>query len=152
MKSFALASAAVAALAMTQPVEAQELIVGIFGGSFADNSKLCHVEPFEKATGARVRHVLGSSVDNVAKMRATKGSPDLDIVYIDLAIALQAKNEGLLARLDSANIKNLPDLYASAVDADGRFVGMMYSATAIAYDPKVVKNPPTSSGESGERL
>ena len=79
MKNFVMASVAAAALAVPHGVSAQELIVGIFGGSFADNSKLCHVEPFEKATGARVRHVLGSSVDNVAKMRATKGSPDLDI-------------------------------------------------------------------------
>ena len=144
MKHFMMASVAAVALAVPHGAMAQELIVGIFGGSFADNSKLCHVEPFEKATGARVRHVLGSSVDNVAKMRATKGSPDLDIAYIDLAIALQAKNEGLLAKLDAANIKNLPDLYPSAIDGDGRFIGMMYSATAIAYDPKVVKTPPTS--------
>lgn len=139
-----LISMAAVAAAFSLPAAAQEVVVGIFGGTFADNSRACHAAPFEKASGARVRHVLGSSVDNVAKLRATKGSPDLDVAFIDLAIAVQAKNEGLLDRIDPANVKNMADLYASAVDADRRYLGMMYGATSLAYNPKLVKTPPTS--------
>lgn len=132
------------AAAVSLPAAAQEVVVGIFGGTFAENSRACHAAPFEKASGARVRHVLGSSVDNVAKLRATKGSPDLDVAFIDLAIAVQAKAEGLLDQISAANVKNLADLYPSAMDGDRRFVGMMYGATALAYNPKLVKTPPTS--------
>jgi putative spermidine/putrescine transport system substrate-binding protein len=139
-----LATASALALTLALPAAAQEVVVGIFGGSFAENSRACHAAAFEKANNARVRHVLGSSVDNVAKLRATKGNPDLDVAFIDLAIAVQAKNEGLLDQLNPANVRNMADLYASAVDGDRRFVGMMYGATAIAYNPKLVKTPPTS--------
>jgi len=142
LRSLAVSTAL--ALSLVVPASAQEVVVGIFGGSFAENSRACHSAAFEKAANARVRHVLGSSVDNVAKLRATKGSPDLDVAFIDLAIAVQARNEGLLDRIDPANVRNIADLYASAVDGDRRFVGMMYGATAIAYNPKLVKTPPTS--------
>lgn len=131
-------------LAVAVPLSAQELVVGVFGGSFADNTKLCHVAPFEQATGAKVRLVLGSSVQNVARIRATKGNPDLDVAYMDLAIAVQAKGEGLLDRIDTAKVANYADVYPSARDSDSRFVGMMYGASAIAYNPNVIKTPPTS--------
>jgi spermidine/putrescine-binding protein len=128
-------------------LSAQELVVAIFGGSFADNTKACAVAPFEKASGAKVTFVLGSSVQNAAKLRATKGKPDFDIAYMDLQIVKQAKAEGLLDTLDKSKLANLPDIYASAVDPDLRFVGFMYSGTAIAYNPKAVKTPPTSWGD-----
>jgi spermidine/putrescine-binding protein len=138
-----LATTAVVAI-LAAPAVAQELTVGIFGGSFAENSRSCYSEAFEKATGAKIRQVFGSSVQNTAKLRATKGSPDLDVAYMDLSIAIQARNEGLLSKLDAAKIANMSALYPSAIDKDGRFVGMMYSATAIAYNPKLVATPPTS--------
>lgn len=122
----------------------QELVLGIFGGSFADNTKLCHIAPFEKATGAKVKLVLGSSTQNLAKLRATKGSPDIDVAYLDLSIAVQGREEGLLSKLDASRMPHYADLYASAYDKDSRFVGFMYGASAIAYNPKLVKTPPTS--------
>ncbi|MCW5744930.1 MAG: ABC transporter substrate-binding protein [Alphaproteobacteria bacterium] len=140
----AMAGTAVVALATVSGASAQELVVGIFGGTFAENTRACAVQPFEKATGAKVKFVLGSSVQNVAKLRATKGSPELDVAYMDLAIATQGKNEGLLSKLDTAKLSNYGSLYDNAKDKDARFVGMMYGATALAYNPKLVKTPPTS--------
>ena len=64
-----LAGSSALALSFALPAMAQEVVVGIFGGSFAENSRACHAAAFEKANNARVRHVLGSSVDNVAKLR-----------------------------------------------------------------------------------
>lgn len=136
--------AAALALVAAPGTHAQELVVGIFGGTFADNTRLCAVQPFEKATGAKVKFVLGSSVQNVAKLRATKGSPELDVAYMDLAIATQGKNEGLLSKLDTAKLTNYGALYDNAKDKDERFVGMMYGASALAYNPKLLKTPPTS--------
>ena len=39
---------------LSMPANSQELVVGSFGGSFAENVKACHVAAFEKATGATV--------------------------------------------------------------------------------------------------
>jgi len=123
-------------------VGAQELNVAIFGGSFADNVRSCVAEPFQRATNARVNFVLGNSVQNAARLRATRGRPDVDVAYMDLQVMVQAKAEGLLDQIDAARISNLPDIYPSAVDPDRRWIGFMYSATAIAYNPRELRNPP----------
>ena len=123
---------------------AQELSVGIFGGSFLDNTKTCHAAAFEKASGARVNFVLGNSVQNAAKLRATRGRPDLDVTYMDLQIVEQAKGEGLLQALQPGLLTHLGNLYPSAVDADRNWVGIMYSGTTIAYNPKLIKETPQS--------
>ena len=140
------AALGIAALAVvgTTGASAQELVVGIFGGTFADNTRACAVVPFEKATGAKVKFLLGSSVQNVAKLRATKGSPEIDVAYMDLAIATQGKGEGLLSKLDTSKLTNYAALYDNAKDKDERFVGMMYAGSVIAYNPKLVTPAPTS--------
>ncbi len=43
---------------------------------------------------------LGSSVDIAAKIRATAGDPEIDVAYMDISIAKQIENEGLLEKLD----------------------------------------------------
>ncbi|MCC7283618.1 MAG: ABC transporter substrate-binding protein, partial [Acetobacteraceae bacterium] len=121
---------------------AQELNVAIFGGSFADNVRTCVAEPFQRATNTRVNFVLGNSVQNAARLRATRGRPDVDVAYMDQQVVVQAKAEGLLDQLDAAAIRNLSDIYPSAVDPDRRWIGFMYSATAIAYNPQELRTPP----------
>ena len=132
------------ALAIPSLAKGQELTVAIFGGSFLDNTKACHGTVFEKQTGARINYVLGSSVQNAAKLRATKGRPDMDVAYMDLQIVKQAKAEGLTSKIDMTKVRNIADLYPSARDPDDNYVGMMFSGTAIAYKPNATKSPPTS--------
>src|SRR5215204_296356 len=86
-----LISVSVLVVTSSASVVAQELAVGIFGGSFLDNTKICHAASFEKATGAKVNFVLGNSVQNAAKLRARRGRSDLDVAYMDLQIVEQAK-------------------------------------------------------------
>lgn len=137
-----MALAACLSLAWQGGAAAQELNVAIFGGSFADNVRTCVVEPFQRESGAKVNFVLGNSVQNAARLRATRGRPDVDVAYMDLQVMVQAKAEGLLDKIDAGKITNLPDIYPSAVDPDGNWIGFMYSATAIAYNPKELRNPP----------
>jgi len=140
----ALLSAGLACAWAASDAGAQELNVAIFGGSFADNVRTCVAEPFQRATNTRVTFVLGNSVQNAARLRATRGRPDVDVAYMDLQVVVQAKAEGLLAEIDTTKITNLPDIYPSAVDPDRQWIGFMYSATAIAYNPRELQNPPQS--------
>jgi len=94
------------ALASAAAVQAQELVVGIFGGSFADDSKTCHISEFEKKTGAKVQLKLGSSSQFAAAVRATGGKSDFDVVYIDNSLATQLKNEKLLETIDRGKRAN----------------------------------------------
>jgi putative spermidine/putrescine transport system substrate-binding protein len=123
---------------------AEELVVGSFGGSFADNVKACHVAAFEKATGATVSLKLGNSSQFAAAIRATAGKPDMDIVYIDNSLAAQTQGEKLNEIIDRKKLKNAGDIIASAWGKDDAYVVAMVSATALVYNPKLVKTPPTS--------
>lgn len=124
--------------------QAQELVIGIFGGSFADDSKTCHIAPFEKKTGAKVSLKLGSSSQFAAAIRATGGKSDFDVVYIDNSLATQLKNEKLLETIDRSKLTNASEISSRAFDKDNQYVVFMTGATVIVYDTKQVKTAPTS--------
>ena len=86
---------AVLCTSLSPSARAEELVVGSFGGSFADNVKACHVAAFEKATGATVSLKLGNSSQFAAAIRATGGKPDMDVVFIDNSLAAQTHGEKL---------------------------------------------------------
>ncbi|MCW1840393.1 ABC transporter substrate-binding protein [Prosthecomicrobium hirschii] len=136
--------AAVLTIGLTGTAGAEELVVGSFGGSFADNVKACHVAAFEKATGATVALKLGNSSQFAAAVRATGGKPDMDIVYIDNSLAAQLNGEGLADKIDRTKLKSAPDVIASAWGKNDSYVVAMVSATALVYNPKLVKAPPSS--------
>lgn len=147
MKShaFILGAAALFGLALLPAKsEAQELVLGSFGGSFADNVKACYIAPFEEATGARVLVKLGNSAQHAAAVRATAGNSDMDVVFADDAFAAQMKNEQLLEPLDRSKLSNSGDIIEGAWGADNAYVAAMLSATTIIYNSKKITTPPTS--------
>jgi len=123
---------------------ADELVVGIFGGSFTDDSKTCHIGAFEKKTGAKVVLKPGSSSQFAAAIRATGGKSDFDVVYVDNSLATQLKNEKLLETIDRSKLTNAKDVSPRAFDKDNQFIVFMVGGTVIVYDTKQVKTPPTS--------
>lgn len=136
--------AALFTVAFALPTAAEELVVATFGGTFVDNSKKCHAAPFEKATGATVKYVLGSSVQTMAKLRAAGPRSELDVAYMDSQIVKQAKAEGLLQPLEPGKIARWDDIYEVSRDKDAHWVSMMFAGTIITYNTKLVKEPPAS--------
>jgi putative spermidine/putrescine transport system substrate-binding protein len=130
--------------ALALPALAEELVAAIFGGSFVDNAKKCHASAFEKATGATVKYVLGSSVQTAAKLRAAGGRAEFDVTYMDSQIVKQVKAEGLLQPLDPDRITYWNDLYDVSKDPGHQWVSLMFAGTTIAYNPKLVPTPPSS--------
>lgn len=130
--------------AIAVPASAEELVVGIFGGSFVENAKKCHAEPFQKATSATVKYVLGSSVQTAAKLRAAGGRAEFDVTYMDSQIVKQVKAESLLQPLEPAKLLHWNDLYDVSKDKDAYWVSLMFAGTTIAYSTKLVKTPPAS--------
>lgn len=123
------------------PAAADELVIATFGGSFAEDTKTCHIEPFEAATGATVILALGSSVDAAAKIRATAGDPEIDVAYMDASIAQQIKAEGLLETLPFSDMDSYSAVAPQAFDGDDTYVNFMTAATVIAYNPDLVDAP-----------
>ena len=144
MRMLACLTISAATLLAASSANAQELVVGSFGGSFADNVKACHVEAFEKATGAKIAVKLGNSSQFAAAIRATGGKSDMDVVYIDNSLAVQTHNEKLTEKIDRSKLKSAPDVIPTAWGKDDSYVVAMVSATALVYNPKLVKAPQTS--------
>jgi spermidine/putrescine-binding protein len=123
---------------------AQSLTVATFGGSFLDDTKTCAIAPFEKASGATVAVQQGNSVQIAAAIRAMGGHPTYDVAYMDNSLATQMNNEGLLQPLDVSKLASYPEIDKNAFGPGNDYVTFEVSSTAIVYDPKVVKTPPTS--------
>lgn len=142
---FFILSAIYFLLSATAAVAASnEITVASYGGSFLDMMKKCYVEPFEKEYKAKVNITVGNSTENLAKLRAQKNSPQIDVAYMDWAVALQAKNEGLIEKLNREKIPNMSDVYEKAIDKDGYIVAQLFACTGIVYNTKFVKEPPKS--------
>lgn len=123
---------------------AEDIVVGAFGGSFVKSVEACHIEPFKTATGTTVSVKLGNSSQFAAMIRATAGQSDLDVVYIDDSLATLLASEGLLEKIDVSKLSSAAQLVPGAVGANGYFVQYQWSATLIAYNPTIIKTPPTS--------
>ncbi len=136
--------AAILCAGVSGSAAAEELVVGSFGGSFADNVKACHVAAFEKATGATVSLKLGNSSQFAAAIRATGGKPDMDVVFIDNSLAAQTHGEKLNEAIDRKKLTNAADIIPTAWGKDDSYVVAMVSATVLVYNPKMVTSPPTS--------
>ncbi len=119
----------------------KELTVAAFGGSFAEMTKKCHIEPFEKKYGVKVNLVPGISSENVAKLRAQRNNPQIDVAYMDRSQGTLARNEGLLAKLDPNKIASLNQLYDKA-KFEGYMAAQLFAACGLVYNNKEVKDPP----------
>lgn len=135
---------AFAALAFASAAQAESLVVATFGGVFADDTKTCVIQPFEKATGAKVVLQLGNSVQHAAAIRATAGKSNYDVAYMDNSLATQLGAEGLLTPIDTAKLASYPEVDKTAFGPNNTYVAFEISATAITYNPKAVSPPPAS--------
>lgn len=137
----AIASIAIASLS----VHAQEeLVVTVYGGTFEKAWRASVIEPFEKEHNAKVRVVIGLTMENLAKLRAGKDNPQLDVVTFDPPGAVPAARDGLLEPLDAGRIPNLKNLYDFAVEKDRLYASFLIANQGIAYNTRHVKQPPTS--------
>lgn len=143
-KVLTVTTVGIASLQATSAIAQETLTVATFGGSFLEAVEECHIPAFTKATGAQVQTVLGNSVQHAASVRAMGARSDYDVVYIDDSAAMQLKVEGLTYPLDSEAITSTPELDPRAYGPDNAFVVFMTGATAIAYNPELVDEVPTS--------
>ena len=144
MRVIRVFAAGLALLGLSASAHADPLVVATFGGVFADDTKTCVIQPFEKANDAKVALQLGNSVQHAAAIRAMGGKPSYDVAYMDNSLATQLDAEGLLAPLDTAKLTSYADVDKSAFGPNNTYVAFEISATAITYNPKLVNPPPTS--------
>ncbi|MDI6870569.1 MAG: polyamine ABC transporter substrate-binding protein [Bacillota bacterium] len=121
--------------------EKKELVITLPGGSYEVGWKKNVLEPFSKKYGVTFRIVPGLTMETVAKMRAQKGNPEIDVVTLDTVGALQAEAEGLFEPIDPSRIPNMAKMYPIFRNRSKNFVYYKYSTQVIAYNTEKVKKP-----------
>ncbi|TAM88326.1 MAG: ABC transporter substrate-binding protein [Candidimonas sp.] len=138
----ALAGAAASCLIAVSPAASaatQELVFSGFGGSLQKALQATVIPAFEKKYDAKVVYVSGTSNQILAKVRAQKERPQIDVIWANDTTHYQGKQEHLFAKLDPKIVTNLPHLYPFARDPDGIGVVMGIQALALEYNTDVFK-------------
>lgn len=145
--SFAALSA-VAGIAVAQPAAAQSLTVAFYGGEWGEAIQSCIVDPFSKATGIKVTPDPGVSTVTLGKLRQQKGSPVIDVAWIDGGVSELAQADGLLDDISPTAVANSANMLPEGVyksSSGGIFaLSTGFYSMGLVYNTKEVKNPPAS--------
>jgi putative spermidine/putrescine transport system substrate-binding protein len=104
--------------------------------------------PFEKETGCKITYVAGTQLSNLARIRAAKASPDIDVVFNSDLSHAAGKPADLYEKLDPAVVTNLKDVYAEALDPQGIGVASALTSIGIGYNTQKFQEagiPPITS-------
>jgi len=79
------------------------------------------------------------ALDQIAKVRASRGAPPFDVLLLDPGPAVVAIEDGLVEKLEVSRLKNAANLPKSFYDEWG--VAVAAQIVGIAYNPKKVDRP-----------
>ncbi len=145
----ALATVIVLAAAVAGPLDAapfsgQTLRVQFWPGATASAIQKYIVDPFVKKTGANVVVEYGNTSNSIAKARAQKNDPQLDVLFMDDVGVLTLAREGILEQLDLGKLPHAREIYAGYIVGDRYGMGVFSYAVTLLYNNKVLPSPPTS--------
>ena len=135
---------AVGASCIAVDAQPARLVVASFGGTWERDLRADLISPFEKDRNVRVEYVVGLSTETLARLKAQKDNPQMDVVMLDDILTTEAANLGLLEKLTLAEVPNLKDLRKEARIAGDHGAGFTFSATVLMYNTEKVKPAPTS--------
>jgi putative spermidine/putrescine transport system substrate-binding protein len=145
--SLLMVSAATVAT-MGGAAHAQSLTAAFYGGEWGEAIQACIVDPFTKATGSRVTPDPGVSTVTLGKLRQQKGSPVIDVAWIDGGVSELASADGLLDDIATTAVPNMANMLTEGVyktSSGGVFaLSTGFYSMGLVYNTKEVKNPPAS--------
>ncbi len=116
-----------------------------YAGIFRDNYTRTVVTPFTAASGTAVQYFDGgTSAQMLGLLRAQRADPQTDVVIMDVTTAAIACAEGLVERIDPADLPVLAELDQQARDSGGGCgPAVTYDHLVMVYDTRAVSPAPT---------
>ncbi len=118
-----------------------------YGGDAGIPHRKFLADPFEKKWNTTVDLTPSSAAANLlVQLKAATGRPPYDTVPLDTGPQITFANAGVIEKTPSVkSVPNLADVYKEYMpDTQGYGVPATYSIIGIAYNPEMVKDPPTS--------
>ncbi|MGE0844933.1 MAG: ABC transporter substrate-binding protein [Flavobacteriaceae bacterium] len=143
--AFGLGSIARAAAQDTmQDFKGAQLVANAYGGSFGKAWQEYVVAPFEKKFNARVTIVESLTGDTVAKVRASRNNPQMDVAMLGDSGAVLLAADGLYEPLTEAAVPNLKELLPQARNPGDPYAEFLFGSEVFAYNTKALSTPPKS--------
>ena len=146
--AIAFCAVALANMAFVSQGHSQSLTAAYYGGEWGDAITACIVEPFKKATGASVTPDPGVSTVTLGKLRQQKGSPIIDVAWIDGGVSEVAEADGVVDTISPDHVKNIANMIPEGIykNKSGSIYALStgFYSLGLVYNTKEVKTPPTS--------
>ncbi len=145
-----LVAGALLAIAWVASGQAQtrEFVVAAWGDPYEAGWRKSLVPRFEKENNVKVVWVQGFSSQTLAKLRAQKDNPQIDVAMLDDGPHRQAAALGLVEKIDRLRLANARHLYDVAFEPGDFGIGFAIAAYGLYYNTKVFAEkgwaPPTS--------
>jgi len=122
------------------------LVVAAFGGTWEEAMNRAVVKSFQRKHNADVVVTLpGNSATILAKLRAERNNPTMDLALIGGGLETVAAREGLFQKLNFNNIPNIKNIYDAAKSpVAGYGPSVAFSGVKLAYNTRRVSPAPTS--------
>lgn len=143
-----LCTVAVLAVSATSYASAQEktLYVAAYGGSYEQLMREQVFPAFERQYNVRIEYTAGNSTDTLARLVATRSSPQIDVAIMDDGPMYQAIALGLCGDIEPSPVYD--ELYDMAKVTGGKAIGLGAVATGLMYNTQYFEEqgwaPPTS--------
>jgi putative spermidine/putrescine transport system substrate-binding protein len=106
----------------------EKLVVATWGGSWGESMRKNVAAPFEQKYNCEVEFSLGVSADQVAKVRAQRKNPQIDVVMVTCDSAAKLAEQKLTLPITPDKVPNMKNLYPVGIGKDNSYVAM------YAYD------------------
>jgi putative spermidine/putrescine transport system substrate-binding protein len=115
------------------------------GGLYQDVATRVVLDPFAKAHNVTINVIPANSAPMLTRVRAEQAAPTIDAVVWDDPIAVQARDDNLVEKIDPANVPNLKDLAPWADYKDGFGPSIHSNPSVWAYNTQHFTIDPPSS-------
>jgi len=119
--------------------DVKQLHVGVYNSALGRLVQKEIIPKFEAEFKCRVFTIEGATLSNIAALRATRDAPRFSVMMMDDVGIPQAKQEGLIDKLDPNKIPNLEKVYKRYIFEDGYGVGFSISSAALFINPQATK-------------
>ncbi len=137
----AMACVVVAGLFAALPAWAQtrELVIAAWGDPYEAGWRKSLVPEFEKKHNVKVVWVQGFSSQTLAKLRAQKDKPEIDVAMLDDGPHQVAVQLGLIEKIDRTKLPDAKDFYDNAFEAGDFGLAFGYNGAGLYYNTKIFK-------------
>jgi putative spermidine/putrescine transport system substrate-binding protein len=113
--------------------------IGIWGGAQGEFMRKSVLPQFEKDFDCKVEAQQGSTLGQIALLRAAKDAPKFTVMFVDDLGVEIAKREGLIDALPRDKMPNMEKVYPRFVFNNGYGVGLAISSAGLFYNPSATK-------------